>query len=154
MEPRPPRWPWTRILLVVSLALNLAVAGLVAGHVLGDGPDRQRPDSGLWRYGAAMPEPHRRAMLRAMREDRPHWEAARAGLRESRARLAAALTAEPFDPGAVAAVLSAERALLGDLSERGGAILMAGVARMTAEERAAYAAALLEPRRRDGKPER
>jgi ribosome recycling factor len=101
-----------------------------------------------------MPEPHRRAMLRAMREDRPNWEGARTGLRESRVRLAEALVAEPFDPTAVAAVLAAERALLGALAERGGAILVAAVERMTQEERRAYAAALMEERRRDGRPPR
>lgn len=154
MAASPQRWPWMRILLVLSLAFNLAIIGLVAGHVFGDGPDRRSPDAGLWRYGAAMPEPHRRAMLRAMREDRPNWEGARTGLRESRARLADALVAEPFDPGAVAAVLAAERALLGALAERGGAILVAAVERMTDEERRAYAAALMEERRRDGRPPR
>jgi uncharacterized membrane protein len=154
MVTAPRRWPWMRIVLVVSLAFNLAVIGLVAGHVLTDGPDRRSPDSGLWRYGTAMPEPHRRSMLRTMRESRPHWEAARRDLREGRARLAAALTAEPFEPASVAAVLAEERRLIGALAVRGEGILVAQIGEMTAEERRAYAEALLAPRRRDGRPSR
>lgn len=154
MAMAPRRWPWTRIVLVVSLAFNLAVIGIVAGHVLTGGPDRRGADIGFGRYGAAMPEPHRRTMLHAMRADRPHWEATREGLRDGRARLAAALTAEPFDPAAVAAVLAEDRRLIGDLAERGTAILVAQVERMSPDERRAYAKALLAPRRREGRPSR
>ena len=34
---------WLRIIFFLSLALNLLVAGLVIGHMLGDGPDRRVP---------------------------------------------------------------------------------------------------------------
>lgn len=144
------RWPWARILLFVSLAFNLAVIGLVAGLALREGPDRRGPEAGFWRHGMAMPEPHRGEMMRLLRAERPRLEHARQQLKDSRAQLAAALTAEPFDPAAVVAVLAEERMLIGDLADRGTALLVAQVGKMTPQERQAYAEALVTPRRRDG----
>ena len=67
-------------------------------------------------------------------------------LRGQRAAMAAALTAEPFDPEAVAKVLASETKLIGDLSARGRELLLAEIGRMSAAERAAYAEEIREGR--------
>ena len=73
----------------------------------------------------------------------------RAAWHARRSALAAALTAEPFDAAAVAALLEEDRGLAGDLAARGTGLLLAEIEAMSPAERAAYAAALAEgPRRR------
>ncbi len=62
--------------------------------------------------------------------------------------MAEALTAEPFDAEAVRAILEREDALTNDLASRGARLLMDQIGRMSAEDRAAYAAALRETKRR------
>lgn len=141
-----PRRRWIGYALAASLAVNLAVLGLVAGLVLKGPPDRPGPEMGLWRYGAALPPPYREDLMRALRDGRQAWQAERTRLGGQRAALAAALTATPYDPGRVAAILASERDMLGSLAERGTGLLLAQIDRMDAEARAAYAARLLDPR--------
>ncbi len=147
----PGRRRWLAPALVVSLGVNLAVLGFVAGLAL-HGPPKDGPrggpssDGGLWRYGADLPEPYRDALMRALRESRGDWGAERTRWRGQREAVAAALVAEPFDPAAVAAALGAERALMSALAERGTALLLAQIERMDPEARRAYAAALLDER--------
>jgi uncharacterized membrane protein len=95
-----------------------------------------------------MPDAHRRDLGRALRASRPDWGGAREALRGQRTALAAALTAEPFDTDAVAAILQEEARLTGTLAERGAKMLMDQIEQMDAEERAAYADAILSERRR------
>ena len=52
--------------------------------------------------------------------------------------------AEPFEPAQVAGVLQQERQLTGELAERGTELLLAQIGRMSPEDRAVYAQALLE----------
>lgn len=147
--PRPPAAPrrrWVGYALAASLAVNLAVLGLVAGLVLKGPPDRPGPEMGLWRYGAALPPPYREDLMRALRDGRKAWQADRTRLGGQRAALAAALTATPYDPGRVAAILASERDMLGSLAERGTGLLLTQIDRMDAEARAAYAARLRDPR--------
>ncbi len=155
-DPVLPRWPrlrrWLGPALVVSLGINLAVLGLVAGLALkGPPPAGPRGEIGLWRYGAALPEPFRRDLGRELRATRGDWAKPRDGLRAQSAALAAALTAEPYDPAAVAGVLQSERELLAALTRRGADLLLAQIAQMSPEQRAAYAEALT---RRGGPPHR
>jgi len=139
-EPR--RRRWLVPLLLVSLGINLAVLGLMAGLAFKGPPHGPGGEAGLWRYGAALPEPFRRDLGHELRASRGDWSGPRDGLRAQRAAFAAALTAEPFDPAAVAAVLASERALLDALTRRGADLLMAQIARMSPEQRADYAEAL------------
>lgn len=144
---------WIVPALVVSLGINLVVLGLVAGLAFKGPPSPPGPggEVGLWRYGAALPEPFRHDLGRELRARRGDWAGPRDGLRAQRAALAAALTAEPFDPGAVASVLEAERELLVALTARGVDLLLEQIGRMSPDQRAAYAEALT---RRGGPPGR
>jgi uncharacterized membrane protein len=134
---------WTTWALVASLALNLALLGLIGGALL-KGPPPPMPGITLWHYARALPDPYRRDLGRALRETRRDWIGPREALRQQRAALAAALTAEPFEPAQVAGVLQQERQLTGELAERGTELLLAQIGRMSPEDRAVYAQALLE----------
>ena len=150
MDASPPKARrWMTWALVASVGFNLAVVGLAAGAFL-KGP---RPDhvSGpaLAQYARALPPPYDHDLRRALRASRGDWSGPREALRAQRGALAEALVAEPFDPEAVLAILEREGALADDLASRGARLLMVQIGRMSAEERAAYAEALREIRRRD-----
>ncbi|MBP7243483.1 periplasmic heavy metal sensor [Amaricoccus sp.] len=147
-DPRPRR-PWTRVLLVASLGLNLAFVGLMAGLALKGPPGPHGPggDPGLRFYGDALPEPYRGELGRSLRASRGEWVGQRQRLRGLRADLAAALTAEPYDPAAVSAVLDDGTGIMAALGRRGTGLLLEQIGRMDAEARAEYARRLMEPPR-------
>lgn len=131
---------WTRVALVLSLALNLAVAGIVAGAVLRghrDGPPRGF-DLAVGPVARALSEVDRRAVMRDLmdrrdlRDDRRDDSAAAAPV-------LAAVRADPFDPAALSAALDGMRGRARDLEAAAEAALVARVAAMTPAERAAFA---------------
>lgn len=96
---------WMKLLLIVSLALNLAVAGLVGGHALRGSRDpafaRVEPEPGLDRRQTRLlqmvPEPERdqaRQMLLARRDD---IDRARREMREAHMGLIEAIRQDPLD---------------------------------------------------------
>lgn len=97
------------IALVVSVSLNLLVAGLFIGHRLGGHPGRGG-NPGLERLFATVPEEIRREVRRAMTADDEARQARRQALREARQQVSAALSARPFDPAAADAALTNLRA--------------------------------------------
>lgn len=150
-DPRQPR-PWIKWALIGSLGLNLAIFGLAAGAWVKGPPHMAMPAAGLWHYARSLPEPYRRDIGRAVRDSRRDWMPPRAALRAQRAELAAALTAEPFEPAAVADALAREVTLSGTLAARGTALLLEQITRMSAAERQTFAEALQRdrPARRGG----
>ncbi len=128
-----------KLLFALSLALNLAVLGAVAGAVWRHGGLAERGGAdrlaGPALLRALEPE-DRRAVFRAARAARPDT-APEAGQRI--ARLVEALSAEPLDADAVRALATEQRmqasARLGAVSEAWQARVLA----MSAAERAAYA---------------
>lgn len=142
---RPGWWPGggrIRLILILSLGLNLIFLGIAAGAFL-HGPPKPPPGGpALWHYGKSLPEPYRDQLVRDLRATRDDWREARDSLRGQRTALADRLVAQPYDPAAVAAVLDLERQLISDLTGRGTALLMQQIARMSPEDRAAYAEAL------------
>lgn len=145
-----------RIALIVSLALNLLVAGVIGGWVLrhGIGPQRTHMPhfARLAQLGGplthALDAEGRAAVAARLRAERGTREARQAALREGLTALLADLRAEPFDPNAVAARLDAQRAQVAGRFEAGHAALVAHLAGMNAAERAAYADRLEEKLRR------
>lgn len=140
-----------RILLVVSLALNLLVAGLVAGRLFHGHPGGGHPmavDLPLGPFARALSPEDRRAIGRDLLGD-PALRDMRRSLREADlATLAAALRAEPFDRAAAAAVIAAQSQKLRALEDAVEEALLARFAAMTAEERAALADRLMAEMRR------
>lgn len=156
-DPTPPApRPWTRVLLVASLALNLLVLGAVGGALWHGGPhheDRAR------RHGhtggpltRALSDEDRHAILKQMRAARDQGTEGRANLDAAMKALVADLRAQPFDRDAAARHLAQQRAFFSDRIARGQNLLLDRLAEMTQAERAAYAdrlqAALKTPRRR------
>ena len=144
----PPRRLRLKWALIASLGLNLVFAGLFAAAVFRGPPP---PMPGLWHYARSLPEPYRRDLGQALRASRGDWIGPRDALRAQRAGMTAALTADPFDPDAVAKVLASEMEIMGDLSTRGRAMLLAEITRMSPADRAAYAEALAADRGRRGR---
>ncbi len=128
-----------RMIFVISLALNLAVVGLVVGAVasgrLGDGPPRAF-DLGLGPVARALDPQERRAIGMALRRD--------AGLRrgEMRAQTAlmiASLRQDPFNPDALRDVIAEQRARLGDIQNAAQEAFINQITAMSPERRAAFA---------------
>jgi uncharacterized membrane protein len=167
---------WLRVALGVSLALNLAVLGIVLGSVGRDRMDDMRSHGGaemqgaegmrwggrtprgsesamaLSPYVAALPAQDRRAIGREV------FGQARSegiGLRELRASVEAvivALRAEPFTPDTVATELARQRTALSRVQEVSQAALLERLQVMSVEERRAFADRLEAGLRRRGGP--
>ncbi|WP_417679094.1 periplasmic heavy metal sensor [Pseudodonghicola sp.] len=142
---KPPRMrPWLRLLLGVSLALNLAVAGLAVGAAIrfGDRPDRVRPPMPL---GALMfrelPREDRKMLRDRDRETREGRDARR---RAEAAELDAALRAVPFDPTPLEAFIARDAARQADFADAMRNAWLTRVKAMTEAERAQYADRLQE----------
>ncbi|SNS48649.1 periplasmic heavy metal sensor [Tropicimonas sediminicola] len=103
----PPKAPrsrvWLRVLLFVSLALNLAVAGVVLGTVLqvrkGDDtrPDRITRELGLGPFLFALDDENRKALRDASRNRDKDLAAGRAEWRDALSESITLLRQEPFD---------------------------------------------------------
>ena len=142
-DPRPAAPRWMRITLVVSLALNLAVAGLILGAVVSgprdEGPSRLLRDVAGLPFVMALEPRDRRAVVSELRRETGSF---RVGRREMRARLAAlleALRADEFDRAAVETLLGDQRGMAVARQDAGERILLDRVEAMTAAERRAYA---------------
>lgn len=134
---------WT-VILVCSLALNLAVAGIVGGTLLsgriGDGPPRSF-DLGVGPVANALERDERRAIGRELRRNRvlrnldPRGRAA---------EMLVVLQAEPFDREALRAIFAEQSNDLIRVQARAQDALLETIAAMTPERRAAFAAAVAE----------
>ncbi|MFO8126515.1 periplasmic heavy metal sensor [Yoonia sp.] len=139
-----------RIVLVLSLALNLAIAGMVTGAVVsgraGDGPLRSF-DLGIGPIARALEPQERRAVRRSLREDR--------GLRgmDFRERMngvVEALKAEPFDPDALRALMAEQAADIEGIQAKAQAATLDQIIAMTPERRRAFADQVMEELSRAG----
>ncbi|QFS81690.1 hypothetical protein FIU97_02735 [Roseivivax sp. THAF40] len=146
-RPRTPRF--VKIILFLSLALNLVVAGLFVGLWADKGPPRRDgAPTGIAFMRALEPEDRRGLALdlRGMRE------ADRAAQRREIARGLEILRSDPFEPEAFVSVLDAMAERGQTLRRMGQDALLARVAEMSPAERAAYAdrleARLASPKRR------
>ncbi|WP_235915843.1 periplasmic heavy metal sensor [Thalassovita mangrovi] len=148
---------WLRIVLFVSLALNLAVLGVVAGAVLRFGPAKDGPPvrgdqvAGVYTY-ALTPEERRqigRDMFRQHREDLP----SRSDMNADFDAMVATLRAQPFDADAASAILRRQLEFGQKRAELGHKLLLQHLSEMSDGDRAAYADRLeqaLQKRFHDG----
>jgi len=170
IEPRRRLWP--RVLLVVSLTLNVLVLSVIAGAHVREGRDirdgRRPPpspdrtvlrDGGFMPFFDAMPREARDRMTAALREQEGGGMPDRAALAADLREFVAALRAEPFAPEALAAVLEAQHARVEARVVAGRTVLVEQIVAMTPAERIEFADTL-EARFRDalsrapGKPDR
>lgn len=147
---------WVRALLVVSLALNLMVVGIVGGAILGHRGGPPRADLGEAAYGPyarALAEADREALRQAMRSELPRLRANREAVRRGFRDLLGALQAEPYAPERVAEILETQEARVGDQGRIWRGLLVERLSTMTAEERKSFAERLEQVLRR-GPPRR
>jgi uncharacterized membrane protein len=134
---------WT-VILVCSLALNLAVAGIVGGTLLsgriGEGPPRSF-DLGVGPVANALERDERRAIGRELRRNRVLRDLDPRG---RAAEMLVVLQAEPFDREALRAIFAEQSNDLIRVQARAQDALLETIAAMTPERRAAFAAAVAE----------
>jgi uncharacterized membrane protein len=131
-----------RIALAVSLALNLAVAGVVGGTLLAGVGHPPRPvvrDLGFGPFGQALSADDRAALRAAFEAEAPDMRRMRREVRADLARLLAALRAEPFDAAALRAALEAQGAHARERLDLGQRLLADRLIAMSVAERQAYA---------------
>lgn len=146
-EQKPRRW--VRVVLFVSLALNLAVAGMVIGAVLRHGPPgKDRYEARLDRvsgpYVRALSRADKRAMGQAIRAEFRKRPERRDEWRAQNDAMLAALVAQPFDLAQVDALLEAQFAAVAKRQDIGRALLVERISAMSAKERSAFAGRLKE----------
>jgi len=132
-----------RGVLVVSLALNLLVAGMAAGWWLrhGDahhGAHPSRLDMAGGPLTRALSAADRREIAREMRAVWRAQGGGRDAMRESMQALLSDLRAQPFDPARVAARLAEQRAAFAARFELGQQVFVAHLGAMSAAERLAF----------------
>ena len=132
-----------RVALILSLAVNLLLVGLIGGAMLGGrgpmGPGRAAVDVGFGPLSAALTPDDRRALRDRFIEKLPEFRAEREASRAEFEAFAAVMRAEPWDRAAAEAILQRQ-------GERGLARLDAGrtlmldyIAGLTSEARRAFA---------------
>ncbi|ARE84565.1 heavy-metal resistance [Roseovarius mucosus] len=136
--------PWVRALLVASLALNLAVAGLAAGWALRHGGDHaghhpSRLDMAGGPLTRALSDADRRAIGRAMRDAWRNRTNNGPNIGESFDALVIDLRAVPFNADRVAAQMRTQRDGFAARFEMGQEVLLTHLTAMSDADRAAYA---------------
>lgn len=142
-----------KIVLALSLAVNLAIVGLVAGAMIGAGPrgggaDTHLRSLGLGPFATAFARDDRAEL--AARMDRGALRAERRALGESLSALRQVLAREPFDRDQADAALRQSRLAAQALQAIGHAAVLDQIAAMDATERAALALRLDRALRRMG----
>ncbi len=143
-----------RIVLVVSLALNLAIAGLFVGSTASGRWSAGPPtnfDVGLGPMGRALDEEERREIRRNLMRD---GAIRQLNLRGRMNEMITVMQAEPFDQDAIAALLSEQLAKTTHLQGNVHMVLLKVISDMTPERRAAFAAQLQEDMSRERPPQR
>ncbi len=130
---------WTRRLLVLSLGLNLLIAGLAIGAFWRDGPGRGSRDFGFGPMSQAMNHEDRMALRDAFLERHPDARSDRRAMRAHFETLIAALRAEPFDEAALETAVAAITTRNAELLATGQSLMTDHLKQMSAAERAGFA---------------
>jgi Spy/CpxP family protein refolding chaperone len=141
----PPKAPAKalRIALAVSVALNLAVAGLAAGAFFTHGGPMGRGgdvrELGFGPFTEALSRDERDQLRKAFMAKRPEFRQARRDKRQDLQNLLTALRADPFDPAQLQALLGAQSQRLAQQMDLGQNLLSDLLLQMTPEARQAFA---------------
>ncbi|MDF1801946.1 periplasmic heavy metal sensor [Thalassovita sp.] len=140
--------PWLKVVLFASLAMNLAVAGVVVGAAVKYGPrDGHRPprlDRVVGPYTQALSRQDRRAIGVRMREEYSRNRPSRTEIRAEFATVLRALRAQPYDPAQVEAILTRQLQVGSERQELGQRLLIERLTNMSDSERAVFADRLEE----------
>lgn len=140
-KPRAPLW-W-RVLVGLSLTLNLLVIGLVVGVVLSRKPADDRrpflPAAGVAPMVRLMPPDHRDAVWSDLRKLGAAEGITRAEREAERIAVQRLIAAEPFDAAALVAALDARQTQEDGFARAGHRVLAERLEEMPQEARAEYA---------------
>ncbi len=143
--------PWLKILLVISLGLNLAVAGLfigakVAGHKYRGG---HRADiSGLRGFMRALPDNKRGEARKYFKTHRRAAHANGETMRDAIHAIHKVILAQPFDPDALNTAFAKQRSHIATTTQDAQSAFVAIIAGMTDAERAAYVEKMQQQQRK------
>jgi uncharacterized membrane protein len=130
-----------KIALALSLGLNLLIAGVVIGTLIGGAgrPPGEVRDLGFGPFAEALSPEDRAALRQAFLAEAPDLRGMRRAMRSDMAGLLAALRADPFDPAALRAALDAQDARAQGRLDLGKRLLADRLIALTPAERAAFA---------------
>ncbi len=137
---------WVKIALIVSVAVNLGIAGVIGGAALRAPEIRHNKveaPEGVAMLARAMPPAHQRELREELRNRRGDLRPDREELRSLRDRFIVALRAEPFDIDAVNAVFADQRAMLSKLTAAGHESVIEQIEKMSQKDRERYIQRLL-----------
>lgn len=144
LPPPPPRKPrGVRIALAVSVAINLAVAGLVAGLALHDGPfghgDRLGRDMGFGPFDAVFSPQDRTALRQTIVSRLGDFKSARQQMQADLGAILLALRADPFVPATVTTAFDAQAQHLTDRLTLGSTVIRDYLVALPADARLQFA---------------
>jgi uncharacterized membrane protein len=129
-----------KVALAISVALNLAVAGLAAGAWLREGPHRGMPrDMSFGPFTEALSPSDRRELRRAFGDRMPNFREARRETRVELEALLATLRATPFDPAAAETAMEAIARRTTERLDLGRDLIATRIMAMSDAERLAFA---------------
>lgn len=143
-----------KIALAVSVALNLGVAGLIAGVAWHGGPggrgEMMVRDFGFGLFNDALSPEDRQALRQSVMGRAGDIREARRQMQADGASILAALRANPFDPAALTAALDAQAGHLGERLKFGSDVIRDHILGLSPQARDAFADRL-ERRMRRGR---
>lgn len=153
-QPSAPSRRGLKIALAVSVALNLAVAGMIAGaFIKNGGPGRGMPhDLSFGPFSEAFSPDDRKALRQGLMDRAPEFRANSTAAKAEFDTLLATLRASPFDPVAMQSALAAVEARTAGQLELGRVLIENRIIEMTEADRLAFAERLeagLRHKRRD-----
>lgn len=138
---------WTRLLLIASVTLNLLVAGVVVGGIIGHDRRPPRPvvgDVSLGPFTDALTKEDRAALVRAAQTEGRNLRDMRKRASEEMREVIAALEADNFDKVKVQEMLQSFRTRSMERFALGERLMVDRLSEMTPEARKAFAARLRE----------
>jgi uncharacterized membrane protein len=148
---------WMKLVLIVSLSANVAIAGLVGGSAIrhwqyGTAGGKWQNEPGLDRQQTRIlrmvPDARREEARTILLARQDEYKAARETMRTAQQALVEAIRQEPLDPDRLAAALAERRAASGRMWGIGYEQMVEIVHRLSADERAELAQRLEERTRR------
>lgn len=148
------RLPWMKLVLVLSLALNLLIAGAVAGAWLrhdrqdDEGRHGSLRDLGYGPFGEALSSEDRRDLAKELLGKARDLQANRSQFRQDFQTMLLTLRTSPFDAEAFRTMTAGQQDRLAERQAIGRRLLLDRIEAMTDGERADYADRLEQSMRR------
>lgn len=158
LSPKPAGGRGLRLALAVSVALNLAVAGIVGGSMLRPdgprGPSMPR-DLGFGVFTEALTPDNRAALRQRLRQAAPDFGQERRAMAQDLTGIVTALRADPFDSRALDQAMQRQIERLAARLEIGHTLLLEFLTGLSTADRLAFAdrleqTAMRHPSRRKG----